>query len=77
MSFGGVEVRASFINATTVRVETPGHVTPRFVDVLASNDGDRFTDTAAVGKVNNPQPKTQGPRPSILKFETQILSPQP
>lgn len=50
MSFGGVEVRAKYVNSTTLMVETPGHVSPRFVDVLASNDGVAFTDTKAVGK---------------------------
>lgn len=50
VSFGGVEVRATYVNATTLIVETPGHVSPRFVDVLASNDGVSFTDVAKVGK---------------------------
>jgi len=50
VSFGGVEVRATYVNATTLTVETPGHISPRFVDVLASNDGVSFTDTAKVGK---------------------------
>jgi len=50
VSFGGVEVRATYVDAKTLMVETPGHISPRFVDVLASNDGETFTDTAKVGK---------------------------
>lgn len=50
VSFGGVEVRATYVNATTLSVETPGHISPRFVDVLASNDGVSFTDPVKVGK---------------------------
>jgi len=50
VSFGGVEVRAKFVSSTKLQVETPGHISPRFVDVLASNDGTTFTDTSKVGK---------------------------
>ena len=50
VSFGGVEVRATYVNATTLSVVTPGHISPRFVDVLASNDGISFTDVKKVGK---------------------------
>jgi len=50
VSFGGVEVRATYISPTKLSVETPGHISPRFVDVLASNDGKTFTDVDKAGK---------------------------
>ncbi len=30
VSFGGVEVRATYVDATTLSVETPGHISPRW-----------------------------------------------
>ena len=61
-SFGGVATRAEVDAADvlpgvgaaakfhTAKCTTPGHVSPRFVDVGFSNDGSTFTDFAAVGK---------------------------
>lgn len=61
-SFGGVATRAEIDAAEvlpavgaeakfhTAKCTTPGHVSPRFVDVGFSNDGVTFTDFAAVGK---------------------------
>ena len=49
-SFDGVQVKGTFVDGSTLRCETPGHFSPRFVDVLASNDGVAFTDAAKVGK---------------------------
>jgi hypothetical protein len=61
-SFGGVATRAEIdaenvlpsVGAAamfhTAKCTTPGHVSPRFVDVGFSNDGTSFTDFAAVGK---------------------------
>lgn len=49
-NFGGVEMKASMISMDTLKCETPGHVSPRFVDVTASNDGFEFTDIEKSGK---------------------------
>lgn len=48
--FGDLTVPATFINDTELMVETPGHVSPRFVSVTASNNGVHFTDEAGVGR---------------------------
>lgn len=49
-SFGNVETMASWVKGSVIRCETPGHFSPRFVDVIASNDGFNFTDPMSVGK---------------------------
>eukprot|EP00240_Pyramimonas_obovata_P000521 CAMPEP_0118927384 /NCGR_PEP_ID=MMETSP1169-20130426/4855_1 /TAXON_ID=36882 /ORGANISM="Pyramimonas obovata, Strain CCMP722" /LENGTH=580 /DNA_ID=CAMNT_0006869131 /DNA_START=133 /DNA_END=1875 /DNA_ORIENTATION=+ len=60
-SFGGVETKAAMVSSNpmdgssartidTIKCETPGHVSPRFVDVTASNNGFNFTDLAKTGK---------------------------
>lgn len=51
--FGGRQARAEYVDATTVRCSTPpGGATPvGEATVTASNDGSRFTDVVAVGKV--------------------------
>eukprot|EP00854_Cymbomonas_tetramitiformis_P010663 gene10663-12611_t len=61
--FGDIEVMATFggsggtsagVNSGTsygiLTCDTPGHVSPRFVDVTASNDGRNFTNTETAGK---------------------------
>ncbi len=49
-SFGGRLAKGVYVDDFTIKCDTPGHVSPRFVDVLASNDaGAQFT-TDAVGK---------------------------
>ena len=52
-SFGGVEMPGTWVSDDVVRCETPGHFTPRFVVVGASNDGVRFSKTTPVDKVVN------------------------
>eukprot|EP00242_Pyramimonas_sp_CCMP2087_P006371 CAMPEP_0198206892 /NCGR_PEP_ID=MMETSP1445-20131203/10406_1 /TAXON_ID=36898 /ORGANISM="Pyramimonas sp., Strain CCMP2087" /LENGTH=537 /DNA_ID=CAMNT_0043879751 /DNA_START=168 /DNA_END=1778 /DNA_ORIENTATION=+ len=49
-NFGGVEMKAAMISYDTLKCETPGHVSPRFVDVTASNDGFAFTNIEQSGK---------------------------
>eukprot|EP00976_Prorocentrum_cordatum_P030527 621522-Prorocentrum_minimum.AAC.7 len=49
-NFGGIEVKALVVNTNILKCETPGHVSPRFVDVMASNDGFEFTDVEKSGK---------------------------
>ena len=48
--FGGVEMPATWVTDDVIRCETPGHFTPRFVVVKASNDGMRFSDPTPVDK---------------------------
>jgi len=49
-NFGGVEMKAAVLSMDKLKCETPGHVSPRFVDVTASNDGFAFGDEASSGK---------------------------
>lgn len=49
-SFGGRVIQGTYVDDKTIKCETPGHVSPRYVNVLASNDaGTQFT-TSLVGK---------------------------
>mmetsp|Transcript_17603 Transcript_17603/g.35999 ORF Transcript_17603/g.35999 Transcript_17603/m.35999 type:complete len:534 (+) Transcript_17603:245-1846(+) len=49
-SFGGRVIQGTYVDDKTVKCETPGHVSPRYVNVLASNDaGSQFT-SSSVGK---------------------------
>ncbi|QDZ20586.1 hypothetical protein HOP50_04g31060 [Chloropicon primus] len=49
-SFGGRVIGGTYVDDKTIKCETPGHVSPRYVNVLASNDaGTQFT-TSLVGK---------------------------
>ena len=49
-SFGGRVIQGTYVDDKTIKCETPGHVSPRYVNVLASNDaGTQFT-TSSVGK---------------------------
>lgn len=49
-SIAGMRVRATYVSDDVVKCDTPGHVSPRFSEVLATNDGTNFTDTTAAGK---------------------------
>lgn len=49
--FGDITVPATFVNDTEIVVETPGHVSPRFVSVTASNNGKTFTHEAGAGRL--------------------------
>ena len=49
-SFGGRVIQGTYVDDKTIKCETPGHVSPRYVNVLASNDaGTQFT-SSSVGK---------------------------
>jgi len=49
-SFDGRETEAVHRSEKMISCLTPGHVSPRFVTVTASNDGYNFTNTVAVDK---------------------------
>lgn len=49
-SIEGVQGKAVWGDYSTVSCSTPGHLSPRFATVLATNNGLNFTDTYYVGK---------------------------
>jgi hypothetical protein len=49
-SIAGVQGRAVWNSYIEVTCSTPGHLSPRFATVLASNNGLNFTDTSYVDK---------------------------
>lgn len=49
-SINGVQSRATFVKANTMSCETPGHFTPRFTPVVASNDGTSFGEPSSASK---------------------------
>eukprot|EP00241_Pyramimonas_parkeae_P000986 CAMPEP_0114244542 /NCGR_PEP_ID=MMETSP0058-20121206/11395_1 /TAXON_ID=36894 /ORGANISM="Pyramimonas parkeae, CCMP726" /LENGTH=565 /DNA_ID=CAMNT_0001357489 /DNA_START=146 /DNA_END=1840 /DNA_ORIENTATION=- len=49
-SFAGVQGSAIWESDSVLSCSTPGHFSPRFVDVLASNNGVNFTDVFYVNK---------------------------
>ncbi|XRB02013.1 IPT/TIG domain-containing protein [Pycnococcus provasolii] len=49
-SFGGVEALGTHKTDLIMSCTTPGHFSPRFVTVLASNDGANFTSTTLADK---------------------------
>jgi len=50
VAFGDIRVPATFVNDTELKAETPGYVSPQFVSVTASNDGQTFTNVVGVGR---------------------------
>uniref|UniRef100_A0A061RNA4 LamG-like jellyroll fold domain-containing protein n=1 Tax=Tetraselmis sp. GSL018 TaxID=582737 RepID=A0A061RNA4_9CHLO len=50
VKFGDMLVRASYVDDRELEVDTPGHVSPRFVTVTASNNGHVFTNVTGAGR---------------------------